>query len=95
MPETKQITFTYQELVEMMVRKLGISEGLWGIYVKFGIAAANAGPGSEELKPTAIVPVLEIGIQRMEEPSNLTVDAAEMAKSSAIKSKRTRVAAKG
>lgn len=95
MPETKQITFTYQELVEMMVRKLGISEGLWGIYVKFGIAAANAGPGSEELKPTAIVPVLEIGIQRMEEPSNLTVDAAEMAKSSTIKSKRTRVAVKG
>ncbi len=94
MPAANQIIFTYQELAEMMVRKLGISEGLWGIYVKFGIAAANAGPSSEELKPTAIVPVLEIGIQRMEEPSNLTVDAAEMTKPSATKSKRTRVAAK-
>ncbi len=93
MPETKQITFTYQELVEMMVRKLGISDGLWGIYVKFGIAAANAGPGSEELKPTAIVPVLEIGIQRMEEPSNLTVDAEKLTKSPATRSKRAKVAA--
>ena len=93
MPETKQITFTYQELAEMMVRKLDISEGLWGIYVRFGIAAANAGPSSEELKPTAIVPVLEIGLQRMDEPSNLTVDAAELTKSSSTKAKRTKVAA--
>ena len=78
MPEAKQVIFSYRELAEMMVQRLGLTEGLWGIYVKFGIAAANAGVGSEDLRPTAIVPVLEIGLQRFEEPSNLTVDAAEV-----------------
>ena len=92
MPESKQAIFTYRELAEMMVRQLGISDGLWGIYIKFGIAAANAGPGPEELRPTAIVPVLEIGIQRMDEPSNLTVDAAEVAKSSTATPRRTKAA---
>lgn len=92
MAEARQIIFTYKELAEMMVRQLGISEGLWGIYIKFGIAALNAGPGPEELRPTAIVPVLEIGLQRFEEPSNLTVDAAEMAKSAPTRRARAKAA---
>ena len=95
MPESKQIIFTYQEVAELMVRKLGLTEGLWGIYVKFGIAAANAGPGPEDLKPTAFVPLLELGLQRMDEPSNLTVDAAELAKTTARpKAKKASAASK-
>lgn len=94
MPEAKQIIFTYQELAEMMVRRLGISEGLWGIYVRFGITASNAGPSPEELKPTAIVPVLEIGLQRFDEPSNLTVDAAEVVKAGKSEGKTARAAAR-
>jgi hypothetical protein len=82
MAEAKVVTFTYQELAEMMVRKLGLSEGLWGIYVRFGLQATNVGPGPEDLRPAAIVPVLEIGLQRVDEPSSLTVDAAELMKSS-------------
>lgn len=93
MAEAKQFTFTYQELAEMMVRSLGISEGLWGIYMRFGITAANAGPNPEELKPTAIIPVLEIGLQRMEEPSNLTVDAAEVAETSSTRAKAAKAIA--
>ncbi len=79
-PETKQFKFTYQELAELMIQKLGLSEGLWIIYMKFGIGAANAGAGPEDLRPTALVPVLEIGLQRADEPSNLTVDASTVSK---------------
>jgi hypothetical protein len=82
MAEAKLFTFTYQELAEMMVRKLGLSEGLWGIYVRFGLQATNVGPGPEDLRPAAILPVLEIGLQRVDEPSSLAVDAAELTKSS-------------
>ena len=92
MPETKQITFSYQELAELMVRKVGLSEGLWGISIRFGISAGNAGPGPDDLKPTAIVPVLEIGLQRFDEPSNLTVNAAEIAK---IPMRRAQAARRG
>jgi hypothetical protein len=85
MAETKQITFTYQELAEMMVRRAGVTEGLWGVYMRFGILGANVGQSPEDLAPTAIVPVLEIGLQRFEEPSRLTVDAAEVAGTQAAK----------
>jgi hypothetical protein len=83
MAEAKQIGFTYQELAELMVRQAGIKEGLWGIYMRFGIAGANVGQSPDDVSPAAIVPVVEIGLQRFEEPSRLTVDAAEVAKAAA------------
>jgi len=35
-----------------------------GFFVKFGIAAANIGPNKEELKPTAIIPIIEMGYKK-------------------------------
>lgn len=88
MAEAKQIIFSYQEVAKLMVQELGIEEGLWGLYVRFGIAAANAGPNNEDLRPTAIVPIMELGLQRFDEPSNLTVDAAELSKGRSPKASR-------
>jgi hypothetical protein len=85
MPEPNLIAFTYQEIAEMMVRQAGVTEGLWGVYMRFGIAGANVGQGPEDISPTAIVPVVEIGLQRFEEPSRLTVDAAKVAGTQAAK----------
>lgn len=76
MAETKQIAFSYKEVAEMMVKQQGIHEGLWGIFLRFGIQGANLGPTPEDILPAAIVPVLEIGLQKLAEPSRLTVDAA-------------------
>ncbi len=78
MAKTKQIIFSYKEVAEALLEKQDIREGLWGVYVRFGIKAANVGETSEDLRPTAIVPILEIGLQRFDEESNLTVDAAQM-----------------
>jgi hypothetical protein len=77
MAEAQNYTFDYKEIVEQLIKKQGIHEGLWGIYMEFGIGAANAGPSVETILPTAIVPVVKIGIQRFDKPNNLTVDAAE------------------
>ncbi len=79
MAEAQQIVFNYKELVELMLEKQGITEGLWAFYAKFGLAAANVGPGPEALQPAAIVPLLEIGVQRADQPSSLTVDASKLA----------------
>lgn len=78
MPETKQITFKYNELTEMLIKQQNLHEGLWAIFIKFGIQGANLGPTRDELVPAAIVPILEIGIQRVDSPNGLTVDAAKV-----------------
>jgi hypothetical protein len=77
MAEVRQYVFTYEEIVETLIKKQGIHEGLWGIYVRFGLAAGNVGEAATgNFLPAAIIPVHEIGIQRFDQPSNLTVDAA-------------------
>ncbi len=79
MPEIQNITFTHKEIAEMFVKKQNIHEGIWGIYIEFGIAAANINQGPDDtlnFVPAAIVPVLKIGLQKFPNPSNLTVDAA-------------------
>ena len=77
MAETPIRTFTHKEIAEILVKEQNIHEGLWGVYIKFGIGAANIGdPDNGLLLPSAIVPVREIGLQRFDKESNLTVDAA-------------------
>ncbi|MGH9692478.1 MAG: hypothetical protein ACRD4C_15615 [Candidatus Acidiferrales bacterium] len=78
MGEPTQISFRHSELAEILVKKQGIHEGVWGIYVKFGLQATNAGPTETELTPAALVGVMEIGIQKFDKESNLTVDAAKI-----------------
>lgn len=78
MPETTQITFKYSELVELMLKKQGIHDGIWGLFVNFGLAASNIGPSEESLSPAAIVGVVGIGLQKFEKESNLAVDAAKV-----------------
>lgn len=78
MAEAELITFSYKEVVECLIKKQGLHEGLWTLYIEFGIGAGMAGPNSESLSPVAFVPVVKIGIQHATEPTNLTADAAEV-----------------
>lgn len=78
MPETNQITFTFHEIVTAIIKANGIREGIWGIFVRFGLNAANIGATETEIQPAAIIPILQIGLQRMEKESNIAVDAAKV-----------------
>lgn len=79
MAEASVYTFSFRELAELLVKKQGIHEGHWGIRVKFGINAANMGGlGDTPLLPTALVPVIEIGIQKFDRPNDLAVDASQV-----------------
>jgi hypothetical protein len=77
MPETKSIAFTHKEVVEALIRYNNLHEGLWGLHIEFGLGAANVGSEPGDLLPAAIIPVKKIGLQRFDEPNNLTVDAAQ------------------
>src|SRR6266567_1854572 len=78
MPEATQIVFKHRELVEILLKAQGIREGIWGLYVRFGLGAQNVGVTEADLNPTAIIPVLEIGLQKFEKENNLSVDAAKV-----------------
>jgi len=76
--ESKVHKFTYKDIAEALVKQQGIHEGIWGVYVEFGIAASNIGQTPQDMLPAAIVPVVSIGIQTFPEENNLTVDAAKV-----------------
>lgn len=78
MPEPTQISFSHQEVATALVKAQGIHDGIWGLFIKFGIRAMNVGTGDADLQPSAIVPVLSIGLQRFEKINNLSVNAAEV-----------------
>lgn len=76
MPESQNITFTHSQVSEALIKYHNIHEGLWGLYVVFGISATNAGPSQDEINPAAIVPILKLGLQKFDRPNNMTADAA-------------------
>ena len=76
MAESSQLVFSYKEVVEALVKKQGLHDGIWGLFVKFGMQATNVGPNENDLKPAVFVPILEIGLQKLEKETNLAVDAA-------------------
>lgn len=81
MPEPRSFVFSHRELTETLVKQQNIRKGLWGIHVRFGLSAGNTSgiyEGVEQLVPTAIVPVLEIGIREYDEPNSFTVDASKL-----------------
>ncbi len=78
MPEPNQILYQLNEVAELMVKAQGITEGHWGLLARFGISGANVQTAEGKLLPSAIVPILELGIQKFEQPSSLTVDASKV-----------------
>lgn len=83
MAEADRYLFDLRELAELLVREQGVRQGNWGIYVEFGLGAANVptGPDSplgKTLTPASINFVQKVGIQQFPEPNSLTIDAAQI-----------------
>ena len=80
MSEALTYVFSHKEIAELLIIKQGLHEGHWSIYIEFSLGAANisSGPEDPSLLPSAIVPVKRIGIQRVDQPNQLSVDAAQV-----------------
>jgi hypothetical protein len=78
MAEVTQISFKHTEVAELLIKKQGLHEGIWGLFFKFGLGASNIGPTETEITPSAIVGVLEIGLQKFEKESSIAVDAGKV-----------------
>ncbi len=70
--------FTHKELVELMLKKQNIHDGVWMLSVRFGMQATNFGAAADgsDVLPTALIPVVAIGIHRTDKVSNVAVDAS-------------------
>jgi len=81
MAEPIQLMFDHREVVELLVKKQGLHEGLWMLSIEFIQAAVTVpgGPDGKTLQPAALNIVSRIGLKKHEgEPNNLTIDAAEV-----------------
>ena len=81
MLEAEISMFSFSELAELMARKAGKTEGHWGVYFGFALAASNVGPDNQTLSPAAIIGITQVGLQRFTEATNLTFDASTLASS--------------
>lgn len=82
MPEVDQIKYDLKELTALMLRDQDIRSGLWMIWTRFGHVITNIAPAKGEPSgpagPGAITWLTEVGIQRVQEPGPLSVDASEV-----------------
>lgn len=74
--EREKYVFSHKQVVEDFIKKQGLHEGFWRLYVEFALAAGNAGPSPQNIIPTAFVGLRQLGITRADEMDALTVDAA-------------------
>ena len=90
MAETERVTFSHKELAEILVKNQNLHKGIWGLYVKFGLKATNIAFADVEggNLPSAVVPVMQIGLQKFDEETNISVDAAKVNPSTGTSAKK-------
>ena len=84
MAEPSRYTFTYDEILRLLVKEAGIHEGRWQLVFQFGLKALHVQPpgSASPLLPGAVVTVSSVGLSRL--PDNapmlpgLTVEAAKV-----------------
>jgi hypothetical protein len=94
MAEIEQLSFSYQEVLTALIKEKNIHEGIWQLVFNFGIGGANVGENPESLTPVAIVAIASVGIGRVNQKTNLCVDAAEVNPAPSPKRPKRRAAAK-
>lgn len=83
MAEASQIDFPFKELTELMVRHQGIKEGHWMVLVRFSHTTGNLDTGKNDPAPGTVTRIESIGIQRIPEPTPISVDASELSRAKA------------
>ena len=78
MAEVAHYTVTFKELVELIVKKLDLHEGIWELRSGWALGPANMGPTPDQVFPGVAVAMTQIGIHRVAKETSLAVDAAKI-----------------
>jgi len=78
----KEYLFSHKAIVEELIKREGIHEGLWMLTIELGLTGTNVNAqtreGKASLSPAGIVSVGRIGICRTDHENDLTVDAGKV-----------------
>jgi hypothetical protein len=77
----QELNFSHKEVVEALIKQQGLHEGLWMLSIRFGIGAINVHPPEGEkgeIAPAAIVPIVGIGLRKVNTLNPLALDAAQI-----------------
>ena len=78
----KEYLFSHKAIVEELIKREGIHEGLWMLTIELGLTGTNVNAqtaeGKASLSPAGIVSVGRIGISRTDQENDLTVDASKV-----------------
>ena len=94
MADATQYLLKLEEVVELIIKEVGIHEGLWAVSVGMQMGAGNFGPTPDQQFPGVAVTLANIGIQKVDEqvaalsPSRV-IDAAKVNPKSNGKRKST------
>lgn len=92
MSDKNQIGFMHSpiELAKVLIKNYGIHEGYWALITGFGFTIANSGPNPNEIYPTAIIPLRDIGIQPVNKNHPLAINAAKVNPPKKVSSKKVK-----
>ncbi len=78
MPEASQYVLNHREMLELLIKHVGVGEGRWMLMANFAIAPGNFGATPDQAVPGVAVALQKIGIQRAESNTavELTLDAS-------------------
>src|SRR5262249_58404697 len=77
MPDSKEWSFSYQELAAMMIQRAGLREGHWAIMLRFNTQGLNMAVNGK-MVPAVVTEVVEIGLQRADSSHDLAVDGGRV-----------------
>jgi hypothetical protein len=79
----KIIMLTHKEVIDALIKHQNLHDGIWQLYVEFGISGGNVPTiteGTQELRlcPAAIVPINKIGLAMVDKENPLALDASKV-----------------
>lgn len=81
MADASQYSFNLKEVTTALVKQQNLREGRWFVAFEFNLSAGNAGPGPNDLRPSAIVSIngmLLVRVRDGEPDLPFQVDAAQV-----------------
>lgn len=84
MAGAQTIHLSYKELVKALIKHQNLHEGIWQIYIEFGISGGNMpiasqqNPGDIRLTPVAVIPITKIGLLQVDKENPLALDASKV-----------------
>lgn len=81
MAEVTQYSFSMKDLAVALLKQQDIHEGRWFVGFEFALAAGNIATSPTDVRPSAIVGITNVNLQRVKEgepPLPFQVDASEV-----------------